>query len=209
MADNVDATRELTDPTDRETDRETEGGIDGCEADGDERTTAAALLAAPAVRRDVRTALTLALVIATVISGLAGWLGYRSVESRRAQQEYNVFLQVGRQGALNLTTISYTQADADVQRILSGATGSFYDDFQKRAPAFVDVVKQAQSKSEGAVTEAGVESTQGDRAQVLVAVTVKTSTAGVDEPRPRLWRMRIGVQKTSQGAKVSDVAFVP
>ena len=107
-----------------------------------------------------------------------------------------------------MTTISYT-TDADVQRVLDCSTGGFYDDFQKRAPAFVEVVKQAQSKSEGTVSEAGLDSDQGDKAQVLVAVTVKTTTAGVADAQRRGWRMRIDVQKVGDAAKVFNVEFVP
>ena len=202
MADDVDsAAGELTHPADHATDSDT----DGFDADGVEPSKSPIIGSRPGIRM----ALTMALVFALAMSGLVGWLGYLSVESRRAQHEHNEFLQMGRQGALNLTTINYTEIDADVQRIMDSSTGAFYDDFQKRAPAFIDVVKQAQSKSEGAVTEAGVESDQGGHAQVLVAVTVKTSTAGAAEPHPRLWRMRIGVQTTNQGAKVSSVEFVP
>ena len=91
------------------------------------------------------------------LAGLCGWLGYRAYESRKAADERNLFLQVGRQGALNLTTIDFEHADADVQRILDSATGSFYDDFQARAQPFVEVVKQAKSKSVGTITEAGIE----------------------------------------------------
>lgn len=134
--------------------------------------------------------------------------GHRAYESHQAQEQRRLFLQVGRQGALNLTTISYTEAQADVQRILDSATGSFYDDFQKRSPAFIETVMQAQSKSEGTVTEAGLDSEEGTQGQVLVAVTVKTSTAGAAEPQPRAWRLRIGVQLVGDGAKVSNVEFV-
>jgi len=74
---------------------------------------------------------------------------------------------------------------------------------------FVDVVRQTQSKSVGTVTEAGVESESGDQAQVLVAVSVKTSNAGAAQQQPRAWRMRISVQKAGASAKVSDVEFVP
>ena len=122
-----------------------------------------------------------------------------------------MFLQVGRQGALNLTTIDHQQADADVQRILDSATGTFDDDFQRRAQPFIDVVRQAQSKSVGTISEAGLESESesGDEAQVLVAVTVKTSNAGAPEQEPRAWRMRISVQKVGDEAKVANVEFVP
>jgi Mce-associated membrane protein len=42
----------------------------------------------------------------------------------------------------------------------------------------------------------------------LVAVAVKTSTAGAPEQDPRAWRMRITVQKDGDQAKVSNVEFV-
>jgi Mce-associated membrane protein len=157
----------------------------------------------------VRLALVLALIAVLALGGLVGWLGYRAYEARAAQQQRNLFVQVGRQAAVNLTTISFTEADKDVQRILDSATGSFYDDFQKRSPAFIEVVKQAKAKSEGTVTEAGLEAESGDQAKVLVAVTVKTSNAGAPDQQPRAWRMRIDVQKVGGDAKVSQVEFVP
>jgi Mce-associated membrane protein len=149
------------------------------------------------------------LVLVLALGGLTGWLGFRAYESHQADEQRKLFLQVGRQGALNLTTIDWEHADADVQRILDSATGTFYDDFQKRAQPFVEVVKQAQSKSVGTIAEAGLESVSDNEAQVLVAVTVKTSNAGAPEQEPRAWRMRISVEKVEDEAKVSNVEFVP
>jgi len=110
---------------------------------------------------------------------------------------------------VNLTTIDYTHADADIARILDSSTGQFREDFSKRAPAFVDVVKQAKSKTQGTITDAGLESVSGDSARVLVAVAVNTSNAGTVEPSVRHWRMRIDVQKVGDTLKVSNVGFVP
>jgi Mce-associated membrane protein len=157
----------------------------------------------------VRLATIAGLVAVVALAALTGWLGYRTYQSHQAEEERNLFLQVGRQGALNLTSIDWQQADANVQRILESATGTFYDDFQKRAQPFVEVVKQAQSKSVGTISEAGLESVSDNGAQVLVAVTVKTSNAGAPEQQPRAWRMRISVQKVGDEAKVSNVEFVP
>ncbi|MCZ0730760.1 hypothetical protein [Mycolicibacterium iranicum] len=162
-----------------------------------------------APRSHVSLALIAGLVGVLALAGLVGWLGYRTYESHRAEEQRNVFLQVGRQGALNLTTIGYETADADVQRILDSATGSFYDEFQQRAEPFVEVVKQAQSKSVGTIAEAGIESASENEAQVLVAVTVQTTNAGAPEQQPRAWRMRISVQDIDGDAKVSNVEFVP
>lgn len=163
----------------------------------------------PARRRTLRLALTAATVVVVTLGALVGWLGFRAHESQQTEQQHAMFLAAARQGALNLTTISYTEVDADIKRILDSATGTFYDDFQKRSEPFVEVVKQSQSKSQGTVTESALESVQGDAAQALVSVAVTTSTAQAAQQQPRAWRMRISVQKTGDAAKVSNVEFVP
>lgn len=158
---------------------------------------------------DVRTALIVGLAVIVAMAGLIGWLGLRTYQSHQAHHRQDLYLQVARQGALDLTTISYVDVEADVRRILDSATGQFYDDFLQRSQPFMEVMRQAQATTEGTVTEAGVESEEDGQAQVLVAVSVKTSNFGVVEESPRLWRMRIGVLKIGDGAKVSDVQFVP
>jgi Mce-associated membrane protein len=147
------------------------------------------------------------LVVAT-LTGLTGWVGYRAYGQHQAQAQRSLFLQTARQGAVNLTTISYTEIEADVQRILDLATGAFRDDFANRSKPFIELVKAAQSKSEGTVTDAGLESQHGDSAQILVAVAVKSRTAAGEEA-PREWRMKIEVKSVGDDAKMSNVVFVP
>jgi Mce-associated membrane protein len=149
-----------------------------------------------------------AIIVALV--GLAGWLGYRLHQDHQVQAQRNLYVQVARQTAINLTTISYTEVDADIKRVLDSATGAFHDEFQNRSQPFVEVVKKVQSKSEGTVAEAGLLTYTKDQAQVLVAVAVKTSMAAAPaDQEPRRWRMRLTVDKTGDGAKVSNVEFVP
>ncbi|ORW99167.1 mammalian cell entry protein [Mycobacterium triplex] len=162
-----------------------------------------------AQRRAHRLALALGLTVVIGLCALIGWLEWRAHQSYQARQLRSLFLQVGRQGAVNLTTIDWQHADADVQRILNSATGTFYDDFSKRSQPFIDVVKQVHSKSEGTVTEAGLESSSDNDAQVLVAVSVKSSNTGAAEQDPRGWRMRISVHRAGNEVKVSNVEFVP
>jgi Mce-associated membrane protein len=157
----------------------------------------------------VRLALIAGLVAVLALSGLVGWLGYRAYHAHALQAQREVFLQVGRQGALNLTTIDFEHVDDDVKRVLDSATGPFYDQFEQRSQPFAEVVKQVKSKSVGNVTEAGLETASATEAKVLVAVTVNTAIAGQPEQAPRAWRMRISVQKVGDGnAKVSNVEFV-
>jgi Mce-associated membrane protein len=53
-----------------------------------------------------------------------------------------------------------------------------------------------------------LESATENEAQVMVSVSVKTSSAAVPQQDPRSWRMRIVVQKVGDDVKVSKVEFV-
>lgn len=152
--------------------------------------------------------LTGGVVAVLLVAAVCGWYGHRAQQIHRSEQQRNLYLQVGRQGALNLTTINYTEVDTDIQRVLDSSTGSFHDDFQKRSPALAEFVKKAQSKTEGTITESGIESISGDSARVLVAVSVKVANIGAADQALRHWRMRIDVQKDGDTIKVSNVGFV-
>jgi Mce-associated membrane protein len=147
-----------------------------------------------------------ALVVVSI--GAAGLSGWKAHQIQRAQHVREEFIETGRQAAINLTSIGYTEVDADVARVVDMSTGQFRDDFQQRAPDFISVVKQAKSVSTGTIAETGLESEHGDQGQVLVAVSVRTTTPSDSSPQPRGWRMRISVERTGDGVKVSNVEFV-
>lgn len=156
----------------------------------------------------VRRALAAGVSAVAALAALSGWLTYQAHQAYQTDQQRRVLLQVGRQAAVNLTTIDYTRVDADVARILDSATGAFRDEFEHRAQPFIEAVKKMQSKSEGRISEAALESVHGDEAQVLVAVQVKTALPGVPDQGAKGWRMRIDLRKTGANVKVSNVAFV-
>lgn len=195
--DSVDAS------ADRAADDDNPALDDAAEADSGEAATTAKKTS------HVRLATLVGLAAVTGLTTLVGWLGFTAYQRHQAEERRELFVAVGRQGALNLTTIDWQHADADVKRVLDSATGTFYDDFARRQQPFIEVVKKAQATSKGTITEAALESESGDEAQVLVAVSVKTSNIGAPEQEPRAWRMRISVQKSGDQAKISNVAFVP
>lgn len=155
-----------------------------------------------------RRATLFGLTAVVALTALAGWWGFRLQQSHQVQAQRSQYLQVARQGALNLTTIDWHHADADVRRILDGATGEFYNDFAKRSQPFIEVLQQTKATTVGTIKEAGLESESADGAQVLVAVSVLTSNAGEADSVPRGWRMRISVQRVGDQVKVSNVGFV-
>jgi Mce-associated membrane protein len=212
-AESASTPTEVTDsPASPQTPAESEDSGSGSAAGSDGEKGTAPTAEADAAKRGVSHVVLVAIlgvVLVLGLGGLTGWLGYQAYQAKKAEEQRNLFVSVARQGAVNLTTINHETAEQDVQRILESATGTFYDDFQARSQPFVQVVKQAQAKSEGSVTEAALESEDGNAGQVLVAVTVKTSNAGAPEQQPRYWRMRLTVEKIGDEAKVSNVEFVP
>jgi Mce-associated membrane protein len=154
-------------------------------------------------------AMLLGLAVIVALAGLVGWFGLRVNHSHQALAQRNLYLQVAKQGALNLTTIDWQHADADVRRILDGATGEFYDDFAKRSQPFIDVLKQAKAKTVGTISEAALESETTDSGQALVIASVQSSDNVEAQQVPKEWRMRIDLQKIGDQVKVSKVVFVP
>jgi Mce-associated membrane protein len=156
-----------------------------------------------------RIALVAGLVAGVVLAGLVGWLGFRAYEAHTLDAQRNLFVQAASQGAANLLTVDYQHADADAQRILDSATGKFHDSFAHRKQSYIDNAKRTRSQLVGTVTDAGLETRNGDQGRVLVAVTVKSSDPAQTHQGPHFWRIRVTVQKTGDVAKVSDVMFVP
>lgn len=159
-------------------------------------------------RPGIQIALIVGAVSVVAIAGLVGWLGYCAYQSHQTQHQRELFLRVGRQAALDFTTISHTEVDADVQHILDSSTGTFHEDFQQQAQPFIDLVKRDRAQTEGTITESGLQSITSDSARVLVAVSTKTTTAGAREPHLNRFRMRIDITRIAGAAKVSNVEFV-
>ena len=179
------------------------------EGTGDEGTDDDGPVASPRpARSPLLPAFVAGLVAVVALGALSVWLGYRAHESQQIEADRAVFLQVAKQGALNLTTIDYEHADTDIQRILGSATGLFHDEFSQRSQPFVDMVEKAKTTSQGTVTEAGLESFDENEAQAIIAVSVKTAIAGAPVQDPRSWRMRLTMQKSGEDVKISNVGFV-
>src|SRR5260370_7432232 len=77
----------------------------------------------------VRQALVVGLAVVTALAALVGWLGFRAYQSHSADQQRSLFLQVGRQGAINLTTIDWQHAETDVQPALNSPPPTFSNNF--------------------------------------------------------------------------------
>lgn len=107
-----------------------------------------------------------------------------------------------------MTTISHTNVESDVQRILDLSTGAFHDDFAQRIQPFIEHIKNERSTSQGNVMEAGLESVGGNSARALVTVAVKLTKADSGQQKLDGFRLRLNLQRVGVGVKVSDVEYV-
>jgi len=155
-----------------------------------------------------KTAITF-LLIALALGGVAGYLGYVRYQELVAQQQRDRFLAVGEQVAVDLTSVRFDSAEADLQRILDHATDNLYNDLSKRTGTFPEVARANQGIASGKVISAGVESIDGTRAQVLVAVNVVWTNQTLAQEKTDPWRMRVMLREVAPGdVKASRVEFV-
>ena len=163
---------------------------------------------APARRRGVLlTAAFVIVVLALVAAGAYLVVGLRTSNADDARAER--FVQTARQTVLNLTTIHPDSAQADVDRLLEGASGDFKAEFEGREGPFVEVVQQAKVDSNGEIIEAGIESSADDYAEVLVAARAMVQNSDAEEPQPRDFRLRVRVVDEGGVMTASRVEFVP
>jgi len=171
--------------------------------------TAPAASAAPAAPTWPKRVVVVAsiLLIAVVAAGVWLIIDQRSADERDERRA--AFVQAARQTVLNLTTIRADSADADVQRLIDGATGDFKAEFEGREGPFVEVVQQAGVTTMGEVLEAGIQNEDGTCASSLVASRAMVSNADQTEPEPRDFRLRVTICDENGRLLASKVEFVP
>ncbi|MGO8852031.1 hypothetical protein [Mycobacterium sp.] len=165
-------------------------------------------------RRGVPWVSAIASVAAIVlVIGFAAASTYMLLQHRDAtqrQKRESAFVAGAKQGVVNMISLDFTKAKADVQRVIDSSTGQFRDEFAQRANDFISVVEQSKAITEGTVNAAAVESVADASAVVLVAATsrVTNSPPGKDEP-PKIWRLRVTVANDGGKYKMSKVEYVP
>jgi Mce-associated membrane protein len=146
------------------------------------------------------------LVAILTANGFLAWHHYRADHDRQRAVQ---FATAARQGVVNMTTLDFNRADADVARVLDSATGDFRADFASRVDEFTKVVKDSKVVTVGTVTAAAVQSMTKDSAVVLVAANSTLTDAKGTKGEPRKWRLNVTVTRDADQLKMSKVEFAP
>jgi Mce-associated membrane protein len=150
-----------------------------------------------------------AIILIICFAVASGYMAWQHREATEREQRAARFVAGARQGVVNMTSLNFTKAKEDVQRVIDSSTGEFRDDFQRSAKDFTTVVEKSKVVTEGTVNAAALESMDEHSASVLVSATSKITNAAGAKDEPRAWRLRVAVTEDGGQYKMSKVDFVP
>ena len=166
---------------------------------------------APKMKRRLLVPLAAVVLVAVIAAGLgvSTYLFNRHQQAEDTTAKHTAYIQAARQGVLNILSVNFNSADADIKRILDNATGKWQEEFSPQAAPFVDVVKQAKVTTTASISGAGLEKVNpDDSAQVVIAATAKvTNSAGAQE-EPRSFRVRVTIAPQGDRLKVSNMEYI-
>ena len=135
-------------------------------------------------------------------------LGLRVQEARAADDRRDDALRYARQMALNLTSISVQELDADIEQVLDGATGEFEDDFARRSDNLREVLTSNEVVSEGRVLDAALVRSDDESATALVVVDATVRNSANPDGGVNTYRMKLELERQGDRWLTSLLEFV-
>ncbi|HEY7488048.1 MAG TPA: hypothetical protein VH912_26605 [Streptosporangiaceae bacterium] len=154
-----------------------------------------------------------AAALGLIILGLAVWatlLGVDVWHGKNKAERQDAVRQAARQEAVNLVSTDYRNPQQAADRVLSGATGEFKDQWAQLSKQFVDQIGKAQATSTvQADPKVGIVAMDDDSAEVIVSVTSAVSSPKAQQPTSRPFRFSMSLTKTGDRWLVSKLGLVP
>jgi Mce-associated membrane protein len=111
--------------------------------------------------------------------------------------------------ATAFVNIRYDDAQASIEAVMAGATGSFRDQYSKSTEDVIKILEDNKSVMEGKVLWAGVVAVDPDSATVVVATTgTVANTQTENKPVARNFRLQMELVREEGGWLTSDLQFV-
>ena len=152
------------------------------------------------------------LLLAIWCLGALGWLVMGVARAgERSGPDGDAAVVAARTQALNLMTLDYRTAKADLQRVVDGSVGTMRDSYSKALPATLATTASEKSVSKGTIRSVGLASVSKDKAEVLVAGDAvvsfpKSATAAASTIQVR-YRFRLDLQLVGGAWKSAALNF--
>lgn len=155
----------------------------------------------------------IAAALGMIIIGLAIWATLLGVDVWHAEAKadrQDAIRQAARQEAVNLVSIDYRNPQQAADRVLSGTTGEFRDQWAQLSKEFVDQIGKAQATSTvQSDPKVGIVAMDDDSAEVIVSVTSEVSSPKAKQPASRPFRFSMSLTKSDGRWLVSKLGLVP
>lgn len=149
----------------------------------------------------------LAAAFIVVAAGVA-FLGVRVSQENQANQGSQDVLAAARQEALNFISIDYRNFDQDSKNVLSGATGDFKQQFSDQSKTLQSLVTSNKAISTGQVLQAGVVTSSGSSARVLVVADATVANTASPSGQVRNYRLQMDLVQQGGQWLTSGIEFV-
>ena len=146
--------------------------------------------------------LALALAVACVV------LLLQLRDDRAEDEQREAALAAARQTAVNFTTVNHETVDRDLERVLTGATGEFREDFEAGAEDLKKIITDNEVESTGSVLATALVSSDPDSAVVLIVVDSTVSNSASPEGQIRRFRIQMDLAREDGRWRTSTLEFV-
>lgn len=168
-----------------------------------------ATASASATPRRTPVVLIACLVVVLALLAAAAIVGALKLRDNRQRDDARAAaLGAARQEALNLTSIDGRAIDADLQRVLDGATGGFRTDFQQRSKDLKTVLSENEVVADGHVIDAALVRCDLDTATALVVVDSTVKNKAAPAGRANTYRMQLDLERHGSRWLTSALQFV-
>jgi Mce-associated membrane protein len=159
--------------------------------------------------RPLRPIIALTAVLVLALSALV-WAGLRWYDANQLAGAHQAALAAAKQTTVDFVSISASSVDGDLQRIATGATGDFKDEFTRGMPQVRQAVVENKVESTGQVLRAGLVSGDLDSAVVLVAIDASVKNVGAPDGRVSHYRIQVDLALDPDSGRwlVSRLQFV-
>lgn len=144
----------------------------------------------PSRARWGRSTMVLTVALALALAALV-WSGIRYYHQHQLDVAHQEALAAAKQTTVDFVSISAATVDADLQRIVAGATGDFKDEFTRGMPQVRAAVVENKVASTGNLLRAGLVSGDLDSAVVLVAIDASVKNTGAPDGRVSHYRIQV------------------
>lgn len=147
-------------------------------------------------------------VLVLALLALAGWRGLAWQDARDRLSDEKAAAAAASAEVEGLIDISGATSDADMARLLDGATADFRSELEAQADRLQEALAANRVEASGEAVSAGVVELDGDKATVIVAATGTVRNKSTRAAEPRNYRLKVELVRSDGDWLVSGLEFV-